>query len=93
MSDSIPITAATPKPKKPEGGTNSKDSDSRASTPSKEIGKEDKGTPVASGTTSTSTSRGRSAKPVAISTPTPTEAIKETVATKSTVENKDDGPK
>lgn len=94
MSDSTDLSAAAGKPKKPEGGTGSKDGDSRASTPSKEIGKDDKGTPTASGTTSTGSSRARAAKPGAVSTPLPADAVKDAVATKSTVDaNKDDGQK
>lgn len=93
MSDSTDLSAAAGKPKKPEGATSSKDGDSRASTPSKELGKDDKGMPAASGTTPAGSSRGRAAKPAAVSTPVPTEPGKDAVATKSTADIKDDGPK
>lgn len=91
------VAVGAPKPKKIEGGgsNNGKDSDSRASTPSKEIMKEDK-TPTATVVnTSTSSSRGRSAKPTS-STPVPTEPGKEAVAVKTSAETptvKDDATK
>lgn len=70
-----PNAATTQKPKK-EGSVTGKDSDSRASTPSKELVREEKSTPTplntSTTTTLTTTSRSRSTKP-ATSTPGSTE--------------------
>lgn len=72
--NSHPITATVPKPKK-EGSVTGKDSDSRASTPSKElVTKDEKSTPTPlnASTTTSSMSRSRSTKP-ATATPGSTE--------------------
>lgn len=70
--------------------TGSKDGDSRASTPSKELPRDEKSTPTPSAVQS-STSRGRSAKPAA-STPTPSEGNKEVAVVKTSTETKEDAP-
>lgn len=92
------FTAVASKPKKPES-TGSKDSDSRASTPSKDV-------PVSvasSGATVSSTSRGRSSKPpstplpITVQSTAPTTPTTTAVTTVAVVKDeavlKDDGPK
>lgn len=95
MNCRVSNVAAAPKPKK-EGSVTGKDSDSRASTPSKELTKDEKSTPAAPSNTSTtstsSTSRSRSTKP-ATSTPGSTEPVISSNRNSSRSASADEGPK
>lgn len=95
------ITAGVPKPKRPEGSTSSKDTDSRASTPSKEVTRDEKQN-TSSLNTSASSSRSRSNKPASGEVSGNKESSKVTaalgtavvaVATTAEKDARDEGPK
>lgn len=88
----ICFSAGVAKPKKPEGSTSSKDTDSRASTPSKEVSKDER-LSTSGLNTSTSLSRSRSNKPAVVTSAV--EASNNKDSSKVTIEKdaKDEGPK